>query len=97
MSYNKNMIVEPFTSKRTDEDKAKDKSVVMTIRMNREDLALLKEVKNAIEQPKDSTALKTLFRIGAFDVLHDQKTRFILDTMFKNKRNNERTGIAEFD
>ena len=91
------MIREPFTRTRTDEEKATHKSVVLTIRLNQEELAMLKDVKAAIEQPKDGTAIKTLFYIGAFDVLHDQKTRYIVETLFKNKRNNARNGIGEFE
>jgi hypothetical protein len=87
-----NLIHEPFTRKKTDEEKAKEKSVVMTIRLNQEELDMLKQVKEAIEQPKDSTAVKTVFYIGCFDVLHDKKVNYILSTLFKNKRNNERTG-----
>ena len=94
---NNNLIREPFTKKRTDEDKAKDKSIVMTIRMNQEEMQMLKDVKKAIEQSKDSTAIKTLFYIGAYDVLHDQKTKYIVETLFKNKRNNQRNNIVDFD
>jgi len=94
---NDNMIYEPFTRTKTDEEKAKEKSVVMTIRLNQEELAMLKEVKKAIEQPKDSTAIKTVFYIGCFDVLHDKKTNYILSTLFKNKKNNKRNGIIDFE
>ena len=83
---------QPFTNYTLEEDKEKKKSVVMTIRLNQEELAMLEEVKKAIEQPKDSTAIKTIFYIGAYDVLHDKKIAYILETLFKNRRNNERTG-----
>ena len=87
---------EKFTNYTLDEDKEKRKSVVMTVRLNQEELAMLEEVKKAIEQPKDSTAIKTIFYIGAYDVLQDQKTKYILSTLFKNKRNNERSGRVDF-
>ena len=87
-----NLIQEPFTRTKTEEEKAKEKSIVLTVRLNKEELEMLREVQKAIEQPKDSTAIKTLFYIGAFDVLHDKKTNFIISTLFKNKRNNYRTG-----
>ena len=83
---------EKFVNYTLDEDKDEKKSVVMTIRLNQEELAMLEEVKKAIEQPKDSTAIKTIFYIGAYDVLHDKKIAYILETLFKNRRNNERTG-----
>ena len=82
----------PFYNTKTEEEKAKDKSIVLTVRLNKEELQLLKDVKAAIEQPKDSTAIKTLFYIGCYDVLHDKKVNYILSTLFKNKRNNQRTG-----
>lgn len=81
-----------FYRKKLDEEKAKEKSTVMTIRLNKEQMAMLEEVQKAINQPKASTAIKTLFYIGCYDVLQDQKTRYIIDTLFKNDRNNERTG-----
>jgi hypothetical protein len=75
-----------------DEEKAKEKSTVMTIRLNEQELSMLQEVKLAIDQPKDSTAIKTMFYLAYHDVLHDQKTKYLLNTLFKNKRNNLRTG-----
>jgi len=81
IDYNK-----AFYSTKTEEERKKEKSIVMTIRLN------IEEVKKAIEQPKDSTAVKTVFYIGCFDVLHDKKVNYIISTLFKNKRNNERTG-----
>jgi len=87
IDYNK-----AFYSTKTEEERKKEKSIVMTIRLNKEELAMLEEVKKAIEQPKDSTAVKTVFYIGCFDVLHDKKVNYIISTLFKNKRNNERTG-----
>ena len=91
-------IIRPeFTATRTEEERKKDKGMILTVRLNEQELLLLKEVKKAIEQPKDSTTLKTLFYIGCFDVLHDKKTSYILETLFKNKRNNHRTGIQEIE
>jgi hypothetical protein len=75
-----------------DEEKAKEKSTVMTIRLNEQELSMLQEVKLAIDQPKDSTAIKTMFYLAYHDVLHDQKTKYLLSILFKNKRNNLRTG-----
>jgi hypothetical protein len=86
-----------FVNQTLEEDKPKNKGVILTVRLNEEELELLKQVKKAIEQPKDSTALKTLFYIGAFDVLHDKKTAYIVETLFKNKRNNERNGLSEIE
>ena len=83
---------QPFYRKKLDEDKAKEKGARLTIRLNDRELEMLQEVKQAIEQPKDSTAIKTMFYLAYYSVIHDQKTRYLLETLFKNKRNNERTG-----
>ena len=64
----------------------------MTIRLNQEELAMLKEVKEAINQPKDGTAIKTMFYLAYFNVIQDDQTRYLIKTLFKNQRNNQRTG-----
>jgi len=87
----------PFTRKKLDEEKAKEKGTRLTLRLNEKELEMLKEVKIAIEQPKDSTAIKTMFYLAYYNVIHDQKTRYLLETLFKNKRNNERTGALVDD
>ncbi len=61
-----------------------------------EDQALLKQCQEVINQNKDGTAIKTLLYIGAKVVL-DEKTGYILDTIFKNKKNNKRNNINDFD
>ena len=83
---------DPFYREKLDEDKALEKSVVLTIRFNKEDLAVLKEIQKLLDQPKESTAIKTMFHYGALDVLHSHKTRYILGEKLKNLRNNERSG-----
>ena len=40
--------------------------------------------------------LKTVFTYGAF-VLHDKKTKYLLETIYSNKRKNKRLGIIDFD
>lgn len=88
---------QPFIRKKTDEEKAKEESKVMTIRLNAQELNMLEQVKVAIEQPKDSTAIKTMFYLAYYNVIHDQKTNYLLQTLFKNKRNNQRTGVIDFE
>lgn len=78
---------EPFI--RYHEEKKVDS---FSVRLNAEERELLNACKRVIEQPKDSTALKTLAWIGA-KVVHEPKTAYIIETLFKNKRNNERSGI----
>ena len=85
----------PFVNYTLDED-LKEKPDIFTIRLNKEERLFLNEQKRILEQPKDSTALKTLALIGA-KVIHEEKIAYIIDTLFKNKKNNARLGIAEFE
>jgi hypothetical protein len=63
-----------------------------TVRLNKEERELLERCKVIIEQSKDSTTLKTVFTYGAF-VLHSKETRYLLETIYSNKRKNKRIGI----
>jgi len=73
-----------------------DKRETFTVSINAYERSLLDKCKVILEQKKDSTALKQLAWIGA-KVLHDEKTAYVLASIFKNKRNNRRSGIVEFD
>ena len=68
----------------------------ISVKINSDERELLDKCKYALEQSKDSTALKTLAWIGA-KVLLTEKQSYILATIFKNKRNNKRRGIVDFD
>lgn len=81
----------PFT--RYNEEKKVDS---FSVRLNDEERTILNNCKKLIEQPKDSTALKTLAWLGA-KTLHEDKTKYLLETVFKNKRKNYRIGITEFE
>ena len=82
---------EPFT--RYNEEKKND---TFTIWLNKEERELLEESKKILEQPKDSTALKTLAWIGA-KTIGTEKTSYILGVVFDNKRKNKRLGIIDFE
>jgi len=83
---------EAFRQYRDDEDRVKDKGKIFTVRLNEEEQERLIASKRVLQQPKDSTALKMLADIG-YNVLHDQLTGRILETVFKNKAKNRRVGI----
>lgn len=83
---------EPFVRYKLDEEKKADKSTIFTVYMNNEEYEAFKRYKVILEQPKDSTALKQLAELGKI-LIDDKKTALILDTVFKNKRNNKRVGI----
>lgn len=89
------MAIEKEPFRRYDLDGGK--ADIVNLRLNAEERAVLEEGKKVLEQAKDSTALKQLAAIGAAVVLHDKKTRLILEMVFKNKRRNRRTGILDFE
>ena len=64
--------------------------------INPEERKVLDACKKILEQPKDSTALKTLAWFGA-KVIQEDKITYLLGSVFKNKRNNSRLGIIEFE
>lgn len=82
---------EPFT--RYNEDKKVDS---FTVRLNEDERKTLEAAKKQIEQLKDSTAIKQLAFIGA-KVIQEEKVSYLLATLFKNKRNNNRLGVIDFD
>jgi len=86
---------QPFRKYKLDEE-SDERRETFTVSINSEERIILNKCKRIIEQPKDSTAIKTLAWIGA-KVLHEDKISYILESLFKNKRNNKRMGISEFE
>ena len=82
---------EPF--RKYNEEKKLDS---FTVRLNPKERELLEDGKQIIEQTKDSTAIKTFAWVG-IKVIHEEKYKYLLGILFKNKRNNERLGIADFE
>jgi hypothetical protein len=83
----------PFVNYKTEDEK--DGSLTLTIRLSEREQRWLIEAKSFIKQPKTSTAIKQLARIGAVVVLHDKKINKILELIIDNKRKNERIGATE--
>jgi len=92
MSFEK----KPFIPYRLDEDKSKDKSKVVPVRLNIEELKRLEETSRFLNQEKLSTTLKQLSEIGYF-VIQEQKTNYLIRTLFDNKRKNKRLGVEIVD
>jgi hypothetical protein len=82
-----------FVPQRLEEERVKDKGRVITLRLNEEEDKQLVEVMEFLQQPKDSTAYKQMFKIGFIFVLHDEKTKTIISSILENRRKNWRTGI----
>lgn len=81
----------PFT--RMNEEKKAD---TFTIKFNELERKEFDEFKQAIQQKKDSTALKQLAWIGA-KVILEEKTKEILKVALNNYRKNKRMGVIDFE
>lgn len=81
----------PFYRTKLERD---EKRKVYTVSLNLEEQANLIEDMKVLQQPKEGTALKMLWKVGR-EVLHDPKTGRIIDLIFNNLRKNERQGIKE--
>jgi hypothetical protein len=66
------------------------------VRLNAAERAALEADKKILNQPKDSTALKQLARIGS-KVIHDDLIGSVVKEVTDNKRRNERLGINDFE
>ena len=88
---------EPFYRSRTDEERAKDKSKVFTIRFNVEELRQLEEAGRLLRQEQLGTLVKQLAEIGRRRVLHDPSVAYLIDEIFNNERRNQRRGVGIVD
>ena len=88
--------VKPFVNY-VDSDDKDFKKPILSVRLNKEEYLDLQEAKKILQQSKDSTALKQLAKIGMFNVLHDEKMKHLLGTVFGNRRKNERIGLVDFE
>ena len=82
----------PFTPYKHQEERDQEKSKVITIRLNREELADLEILGKLIKQEKLGTVIKQVMSIGVI-VLQQPQTALIVSTLFKNDTNNKRQGI----
>jgi len=83
---------EAFIPYKDQEERDKEKSKVITIRLNIEELRDLEELAKLLRQEKLGTTIKQLMKLGSH-VLHDPQTAWLVDTLFINERNNKRLGI----
>ena len=78
---------EPF--RKYNEGQSRD---TFTVAFNTEERKILETIKDALHEDKDSTALKQAALYIATIVLHDQKTKGIVDLACANLRRGWRTG-----
>jgi c-di-GMP-binding flagellar brake protein YcgR len=69
---------------------------IIPLRLTPKDRKMMEIAREILEQPKDSTLIKQLARIG-FNAIHDRKTKLLLGMVFENKRKNKRLGVMEFE
>ena len=66
------------------------------IRFNGDDWSIIEDCSNIIQQKKTSTTIKFLMKVG-YKCIKDPKNEYMLTTLFKNRKNNERQNIIDFD
>ena len=84
----------PFTRTVLEEDQNDKYGKTFTIRLNPDQIQQLEWAKRLLSQPKDSTAMKQVWEFGLF-VLQQDLTGKVLQTVFKNKQKNWRTGVTD--
>ena len=87
---------QPFRKYKLDEGKQKKGFITISLKLNIDEQAQLVKDKQKIQQVKDGTAIKQLWKIGS-KVIHDKKIGEYIDVVLENKRKNERLGIHDFD
>lgn len=90
-----NIVKEPFTKYKLDEEKERETGKIFTIRLNAEEIKELQMAKKVIKQPKDSSAIKTLAKIG-FGVLQGKSPAWIIELALNNIQRNKRSGNNEY-
>lgn len=90
---NDNLIKKPFIRYKLDEEKAKEKDKVFSIKLTPQDKNWFLKAKKYLKQPKNSTAMKQLALIGWL-VLLEPKIKEINNILNGNVRRNEEIGIS---
>lgn len=83
---------EAFVPYKDQDERDQEKSKVITIRLNVDELRDLEELGKLLRQEKLGTVIKQLMKLGSH-VLHDPQTEWLVETLFINERNNKRLGI----
>ena len=80
---------EPFVNYKLEEEKKQSSGRTFTVWMSDEEWADLQKDMEFLEEPKPSTALKQLAKIGS-NLLGEPSVACVISTLFKNKRRRER-------
>lgn len=80
---------EPFVPYKLEEEREKDKGKTFTVWMSDDEWAQLQKDMAFINEPKPSTALKQLAKIGS-NLIGEPSTACVIETLFINKRRRDR-------
>ena len=86
--------IEPFVPTQLEEERNKN-DIKFSVRIMPDEITWFEHAKRIIQQPKNSTALKQLAKVGYELVIHDKKIIDLLDTVVNNSRRNLRTGVTD--
>lgn len=86
------LVKKPFV--RYSEEKRKN--LVVPLSLNEDEQKILASSKDKLQQPKDSTTIKQLMKIGA-KYIHSEPIGTYINIVLDNKRKNKRLGIVDFD
>lgn len=84
----------PFVNYTLDEDKRTGDFITISMKLNLEEQGQLVKDKKILHQPKNSTAIKQMMRIGS-KVVHDPKMVEYLEVVLGNLRRNKERGIVD--
>lgn len=92
-----NIVREPFTSTRLEEERAQDKGKTEGVWFNNEERELLERIAVFFHQEKISTTVKHCIEVTAAIIEGRDQTPVVRDIVFNNVRKNRRLGIQEID
>lgn len=83
----------PFTSTRLQEERDQDKSVVISLRLNREEILKIEDAGRLLQQEMPSSIVKQLMELGLVSLQRDE-TRLALRLATENTRRNIQRGVV---
>lgn len=78
----------------TNEGKNTNKDL-LKIRLNEEERNMIARAQIILKQPKKSTTMKQLAKIGFANVVSNPETMKIIEIIYNNKRKNYETGVSD--
>lgn len=88
------IVREAFTSTRLEEERAQDRSTVISLRLNREEIQAVEDAGRLLQQEMQSSIVKQLMQLGLL-CLQSPETRAALRMATENTRRNIARGVVE--